>query len=381
MNPAAVTYLPSPRPSARSAPHARLPLSAQVSIGLLVLWTVSQVVAMIPTLPVEARKLLMALKVLIGPMTFALVAIVVRPSLRIPYPTRAFIFFAGLSVFNLTVRSEPNWTRAALCIAWGSCFVIIPGVLDSIHRLRVFVLWSVRGILVSVAFAIVMAVIDGEHVIDHRGRYIFGMGGNYFAMLVGNLTLAGVATRALEPDRNALFGRSAFVIGLTLVVLANCRTQNVMLVLAILVYGAATSRGILGRLCSVVLGVGLTAALTTTLLVGTAILPFETVNEYSSGRMEVWRVGAEANLSSDDLGTWLWGNGVARFDYSKMRKGWHIKDDPLTRASRATALFRRRSIDNAYLDIIFTTGLIGLFAGLYAWLRWWRSEPFTSKPS
>ena len=95
----------------------RLTIGARVAIGMLVVWSVSQIVVMIPTLPDEFRGPLLRVKSLIGPMVLLLIALISKASLSRVKLFWPMLIFSAYSAFNLMVRSDPNWQRAALSMA------------------------------------------------------------------------------------------------------------------------------------------------------------------------------------------------------------------------------------------------------------------------
>ena len=370
MTPAATQ--PIPGIIARDGDADTLPLAVRLGIGLLVLWTITQAVAMIASFPIGIRKFIIPIKVLIGPMTFALIIVLTRPDMRGQRALRGFFWFALFSAMNLILRSEPNWPRAALFIAWGSCFVVIPSVLDTAQRIRIFVRLSLWGILGSILLAMVMAVMDDNYFFTghDRTRFHFGMNPNYFAMLTAMLTGAGLTAWALEPDRNPKFYWLTIIFGCVLTVMTDCRAQVLMIATMLIVYGTHT-RGVIRYVSRTSVALLITGAIVTVPLVGTQVLPMETLDQFSSGRFTIWSHVLEANIEGDDPVALLWGSGQMKVD-NRLMPGMRLEeDDPLTRGDRANAIFSRKSCDNSYLDILFTTGLIGLLLGIYAWSRWW----------
>jgi len=373
MNPAAVTH---PHGSPLVEPIAgdeEISFAVLVAIGLLVVWTVSQVITMIPALPLEARKILLPAKVLIGPAAIAAVTVIGRPSLRIPTALLGILFFTVFSTMNLVLRAEPYWPHAALFVAWGACFVVIPGLLNTRERIHLFVRWTMWGLMAAVSLAMALAISEDTYVNTGGGRlrYHFAMNPNYFGGLTAVLAITGLAALVLDPGRNRWGGRLALTAGIVLTILSDSRAQGMMLVFVLLVYGTHT-RGGWRRACQVVLVGGIGAAVGALLLLGTPMLTVERADAISSGRLTIWQQLLEENLGTGGLPVVLWGAGRPQFDVRSLDRAHYREDDPMTRSSRASARFTRVAFDNAYLDILVSTGLLGLLFGLYAWFRWWR---------
>ena len=353
----------------------RLRLNVRVAILLLTLWTVSQVVAAIPSMPSELRYLLVKGKVMVGPAVLLFIALSSRVALRSHPAFLGMLIFSAYTAINLMLRVEPNWPRALLVTAWAGCFVLIPALLNTPQRIERFIRMVVPALLASVLLAVVMGVLSDDYaeVGGDRGRYYFGMNPNYFAALSATMAYGGFTSLILTPRHNRSLSWIALFGGILLTYLTDCRTQLLMLAVAFTVYGAY-SGGFVARLSQFFLVLASLAFAAMLAFIGSPLVSIEQLNEVASGRILVWYSLIKTNLGSGELLPLLWGQSDLKFDTSSA--GWrklnHMTVDAFDRGGRTEATFTRLAFDNAYLDVFLMTGLIGLLFALWAWVRWWR---------
>ena len=344
---------------------------------LLVLWTVSQVVAAIPGLPNAVRGILIKSKVLVGPLALALIALTNIKDLELKPAFKLLGVFVLYSVFSLLVRAEPNWQRAVMIAAWAGCFWIIPASLNTAHRIREFIRLTFPAMLGSLILAIVIALLTGDVTESNSGRtrYHFGMNPNYFAVLTATVSYAGFSALLLVPSINRTLCWVAIIGGFILTLLTDCRTQLLMLGASFAIYGAYSQRRLIAGLCQLMLTSGILLVTSSLLLLGTPLLSVERANDFSSGRVLLWYSLVKSNLGSGEMLPLLWGQSDLKFDTGLA--GWralgHMKQDAFDRNLENTAIFRRVAFDNAYLDTLLMTGAIGLVLAIWGWWHWWRA--------
>ena len=353
----------------------RLTIGARVAIGMLVVWSVSQIVVMIPTLPDEFRGPLLRVKSLIGPMVLLLIALISKASLSRVKLFWPMLIFSAYSAFNLMVRSDPNWQRAALSMAWAGCFVIIPGLLYTRYRMERFLAQATLAIFAALSLAVVMSISDGDYSVAGGGRtrFHFGMNPNYFAALASCLACAGFASLVLTPHHRRPFAWLCLISGCVLTFLTDGRTHIVGLLAVFVVY-AAYAKGVIARAAQLLLV--LTGALFVAIaaFMASPLFGIEEMNSISSGRVLVWYSALKSNLGSGELLPLIWGQTNVSFDMSdaQWRVVSHMRYDAFDSATEVKVGMTRVSFDNAYLDILLMTGVIGLVLVLWAWFGWWR---------
>ena len=372
-----------------SAPGAqgplRLPLNVRVAIILLAFWTVSQVVAAIPSFPTEIRQVLVRTKVMVGPAVLLLIALTSKVAFRARPAFVGMLVFSAYTAFNSMVRAEPNWPRALLVTAWAGCFMLIPSLLNSRPRIELFIRMVIPSLLASVTLAAVLGVLTDDYIEigGNRGRYYFGMNPNYFAALAATMAFGGFISLILTPKHNRTWAWLSLIGGIVLTYLTDSRTQLVMLAVAFSVYGAY-SRGLIARISQLFIGFGLLFSAGLIVFISSPLVSVERLNEVASGRILLWYSLLKTNLGSGEILPLLWGQTNLQFDTSSAdwRKLNHMTIDAFDRGSQAQATFTRIAFDNAYLDVLLMTGLIGLVLALWAWIRWWRAlraEPYESE--
>ncbi|MGB0590574.1 MAG: hypothetical protein ACPGU1_12930 [Myxococcota bacterium] len=363
----------------------KLPLHTRFTLFLLVLWTVSQIIAAVPALPDGLRAVLVRSKVLIGPMALGLIAMTHFKALQLKPAFRMLGMFVAYSVFSLLVRSEPNWERASMISAWATCFVVIPISLSTSHRIREFVRLSFSTMFMASIFAIAVALWAGDVSESGGGRtrFHFGMNPNYFAVISATLSYAGFIALLLAPSISRTLCWVAIIGGLVLTFLTDCRTQLLMLGVSFAIYGAYSHRQLIAGFCRLVLVTGTLALSAFMMLIATPIFTIEQTNEISSGRVLLWYSLIKSNLGSGELIPLLWGQSNITLDtgMAGWRKLTHMRFDAFDRNTETTALFQRVAFDNAYLDTLLMTGMIGLILALLGWWHWWKAlRPAPSDP-
>jgi len=355
----------------------KLPLHARFTLFLLMLWTISQIIAAVPALPDGLRMVLVRSKVIIGPLALGLIAMSHLKTLQVKPAFRMLGLFVVYSVFNLLVRSEPNWERALMISAWATCFVVIPLSLSTPHRIREFVRLSFSVMFAATIFAVVAALWAGDVSESGGGRtrFHFGMNPNYFAVISATMSYAGFTALLLTRSISRTLCWIAIIGGLVLTVLTDCRTQLVMLGVSFAIYGAYSHRRLLAGFCRLILITGSLALSAFTMLIATPVFTIEQTNEISSGRFLLWYSLIKSNLGSGELAPLLWGQSNIKLDtgIAGWRKLAHMRFDAFDRNTETTALFQRIAFDNAYLDTLLMTGTIGLILALLGWWRWWKA--------
>ena len=193
-----------PSASSLSAPReetVKQPVFVKIGLMLILFWAVSQLIAVLDTLPLPVQKVLMPLKAFVGPAVLLCIAIGGGLRIRILEPLRLFVVFSSLAVLNLLIRLEPNWIQAAIYVAWCGCFVIAPQLLCTRARLIVLARWSLRALTAAIAFTIVMGLLSGDYTYSQGGRmrYEFGTrNANYLAGFVACLIYMALAVQCLS---------------------------------------------------------------------------------------------------------------------------------------------------------------------------------------
>ena len=354
-----------------------IPMGVRIALFLLVMWTVSQVLAVIPSLPDALRRFAVQTKVLVGPVVLLLIAMLNARRLRLPKIYLGFYVLSAYSIVNLLFQPEPKWALAILFALWTSCFVLIPALLNTQARLDTFVRWNLITLSLSLIVLLVLGFQEGNYigVGRTRTRAHFGVNPNYLAAISSSLSFMGLSCRVLMPGRHKVLSWLAIVGGIYLTIMTNSRTQLLGTFFFFAVY-ALHLDGWKRLLANVALW-GITL-LTCILLMfwTTGVLSTERVNQISSGRVLVWYSLMRSNFSEGELRPILFGlKGDIEFDHSlaNWRNLGYDREDAFVSRTKAKASFRRVSFDNSYIDIFVTTGLVGLFLALWAWTQWWRS--------
>ncbi|MDP6946636.1 MAG: hypothetical protein QF464_20975, partial [Myxococcota bacterium] len=163
MSRTATTTLHTSLPSGRRETIGERPLGATVAMLLLVIWTVSQVLAVVPSFPLGLRQVLLPAKAFIGPAVLLGIGVMAGFKVRILPPYRVLVFFTAVSVVNLLFRSKPNWVQAAVFVAWCSCFLLAPQLLSTRERVKTYARWSLWGLSGAMITAMVMGLIDDNY--------------------------------------------------------------------------------------------------------------------------------------------------------------------------------------------------------------------------
>jgi hypothetical protein len=372
---AAAPYAQTMSSPNRSEANRKLPLGVRFGLFLLVLWTVSQIVSVIPGLPSVLRGVLIKSKVLIGPLALALIGLTHLNALQIKPAFKMLAAFVLYSVFSLLVRANPEWQRALMTAAWGLCFLVVPALLSTPHRIREFIRLALPTMVTALILTIVFALLTGEvsHSDGGRTRYHFGMNPNYFAVIAATVCYAGFAALLLVPSLSRTLCWIAVIGGFVLTILTDCRSQILNLLGSFTIYGAYSQAPIVAKAWRFISAAGVTVGLGFVALLATPLLSIEQANQLSSGRVLLWYSLIKSNLGTGEVLPMLWGQSAVTFDTGLA--GWrplvHMRHDAFYVNADTAALFQRVAFDNAYLETLLMTGVIGLVLALLGWWRWW----------
>ena len=355
---------------------ARLPFHTRAAILLLTFWTVSQVIAAIPSVPDELRGIFVKGKVIVGPLVLLFIALSSRMAVRVRSAFVMMLIFSAYSAFNMMMCAEPNWPRALLVTAWAGCFVLIPALLNSQRRVERFLHMVTPALFVSVLLAVGMGLASDTYadVGGLRGRFHFGMNPNYFAALSATMSYSGFISLVLTPRHRRPLAWTALWGGILLTYLTDCRTQLLMLAVGFSVYGAYAG-GLVARLSKLFLFSGTLFASAFLAFVSSPVVSLEQFNAFTSGRVLVWYSLLKNNFGSGELMPLLFGHSNPTLDMglALWRRQKQYTFDAFDRAVETQAVFKRIALtDNAYMDALLWTGLIGLVLALWAWFRWWK---------
>ena len=126
-------------------------------VSLLVIWLLTQFWFSNTLLPLPIQGLLVNLKSPVGLVCLLGMLVLGRQHVRIHRPFRLLVLFGSLMVLMSVLRSVPDLKSAVLYGVWTLSFLILPHVLGTKQRLRLFVRSSVVILTISLILAVVAA--------------------------------------------------------------------------------------------------------------------------------------------------------------------------------------------------------------------------------
>ncbi len=336
--------------------RVRRGIARKLAIPTLALWSFVQVIAAVQTGEVDSGRTAVVVKLLIGPAC-AIVIWVGNPTVIGVRSFLPLIAFSGYAALNAAVRSSPEYLAAGLYAGWAFVvFVASPAAFPDREAVLRFIRVNTMGILVAVALAYLYLGSRGESIewigsTDERVRYGFGMNPAYFGKVAAALAVNALILAAHSMTRRRLVTFLLAGLGVWLTVLTSTRTM--MALVAAFVATLVWSKGRGWKVVAIVAGlIGIGVTVMSAVSRGPA--EGSGLNAWSSGRWDIWQMIVSYNL--DDAAAVVFGNGRTRWPGSS----W--PDGILTMAH----------VDNLYLDVLCSSGIIGLGLIVLGFASWWR---------
>jgi O-antigen ligase len=330
--------------------------SEVVFLFLLGLWSVSQLMSVLWFLPGIALVILHHSKNILGVIVviWCLLIVLLQLSERsLAKFDKSIFIFALLFPFYVTltniVRLEISWKEILLYWFWvAGVYLAVPAMLQSeqLRRRAIKVLFWTNLLVLFVG--ICLGLLTGRYyAIGHGDRWVFSfLHPNYYANS-WQIVFAIALYYAFTVKRN-LWRIGSFVLMLGSIVfmlLAGSRNTLVASMILIACYALFNKRwSFLSKFTAIFLTVSLI------MLAFLFINPSAgKIDQITTGRLSIWRMTLEANLSRASAVDYLLGCGK-----------YEVKGFPADPGKAYPAPELTRShVDNAYLDIFLQNGLIG----------------------
>ena len=330
--------------------------SEVVFLFLLGLWSASQLMSVLGFLPGIALVILHHSKNILGVIvvTWSLLVVLLQLSQRslVKFDKSIFIFALlfpfYVSLINI-VRLEISWKEILLYWFWVTgVYLALPAMLQGEHLRRQAIKVLFWTNLFVLFVGICLGLLTGRYyVIGHGDRLVFSfLHPNYYANS-WQIVFALAFYYAVTLKRN-LWRIGAFVVMLGSIVfmlLAGSRNTLVASIILIACYSLFSKKwSFLSKFTAIFLTVSMI------MLAFLFINPSTgKIDQITTGRLSIWRMTLEANLSRASALDYLLGCGEYKV------KGF--PDDP--GKTYPTPELTRSHVDNAYLDIFLQNGLIG----------------------
>src|SRR3989339_652696 len=330
--------------------------SEVVFLFLLGLWSASQLVSVLGFLPGMAFVVLHHSKNILGVIVvvWSLLVILLQLSQRHVFQFDKSIFIIALlfpfyvTLINI-VRLEISLKEVLLYWFWvAGVYLAFPAMLQGEHIRRQAIKVLFWTNLLVLFFGIFLGVLKGQYyVIGHGDRMVFSfLHPNYYANS-WQIVFAMAFYFALTAKRN-LWKIGAFVLivgSIVFMLLAGSRNTLVASLILVVCYILFNKRwSFLSKFTAIFLTVSII------MLAFLFINPSAgKIDQITTGRLSIWRMTLEANLSRASAVDYLLGCGK-----------YEVKGFPADPGKAYPAPELTRShVDNAYLDIFLQNGLLG----------------------
>ncbi len=343
--------------------RARVGALELCGIGLLVAWTAAQIA---PFLSLNGyADLLYAVKLVAGPIAcVATLALAIR-RVQVHAAFRGMLAYTVYAAAIAVCGPEP--LLAGLYLGWGAMlFVAIPAALRAPRHLHLYVKWNT---VVGVAMLCIVAVsmyLGGESLQwtggdEERSRLSLRMNPGYLGKISAGLL---VSSFLLFRSSRRLPGRLAWVCVMAGTAYVTILTDSRTMVLSTLTFGVALAwqsrHGFVRYSVRIAVLVVLVGGV---LLASRSTVDAKSVDSLLSGRLSIWTALAQYNLQHSDYSV-LKGNGSTLWP-----NAW---DNESSTDLAQVGLPTNRHVDNMYLDVLFSSGAVGLTllaVGFACWLR------------
>jgi hypothetical protein len=330
--------------------------SQVVFLFLLGLWSASQLLSVLSFLPAMVLYILHSSKNIIGAITVAwslfIVLVQFSQNRVIQFDKKLFIY-ALLFPFYVTivniVRLELSWQEVLLYWLWVTgVYLVFPAMLQGEHirRQAIKVLFWTNLLILFVGIS--LGVLKGQYyVIGHGNRMVFSFfHPNYYSnswLIVFVMAFYFVLTG----KRNVIRIGSCLLmlVSVLFMILASSRNTLVASIILIACYALLYKRwSFLSKFTAIFFTISII------MLSWLFINPSAgKIDQITTGRLSLWRMTLEANLNRASALDYLLGFGKYEIKGFSYEPGTTYSSPELT----------RYHMDNAYLDILLQTGLIG----------------------
>ena len=327
-----------------------------VFLFLLGLWSASQLLSVFSFLPAMVLFILHNSKNIIGVITVAwslLIVLVQFSQNRVIQFDKNIFIYALLFPFYVTivniVRLEISWQEVLLYWFWVTgVYLVFPAMLQGEHirRQAIKVLFWTNLLILFVGIS--LGVLKGQYyVVGHGNRMVFSFfHPNYYSnswLIVFALAFYFVLT--VKRNVIKIVSCLLMLVSILFMILAGSRNTLVASIILIACYALFYKRwSFLSKFTAIFLTVSMI------MLAFLFINPSAAkIDQITTGRLSLWRMTLEANLNRASALDYLLGFGKYEI------KGFSY--EPSTTYS--TPELTRYHMDNAYLDILLQTGLIG----------------------
>lgn len=334
--------------------------SRVIFLFLLGLWSTSQLISVLVYLPSFVLALLYNLKNILGAILVAWSLLVILSQFmqrKVLHFDKHLFFFALIFPFYVTIidiaRVNISWQEVLLYWLWvAALYLLFPALLqDKELRRKAIKVVFLTNLLVLVV-GISLGILTGRYyMIEHGDRMVFGfMHPNYYC--TAWLVIFVTAFDYLYSIRSKLLKIAALSLMLGSIIfmlLASSRNNLVASMVMIACYIFINKRrSFVSRFMVIIF----------MLLFGMLALLFvnpkgDTIDQFAHGRLSIWRMTLEANLSRASALDYLLGLGAYKI------KGFGSGDSDKMGPDQDR--FAREHVDNAYLGMFLQHGLIGLF--------------------
>ncbi|WP_148210142.1 hypothetical protein [Candidatus Korobacter versatilis] len=247
----------------------------------------------------------------------------------------------------LFVSSDANYLLIVMYFLWGLyAYVLAQCMFRNHHVWKVFLRVTNRTTIAVLAAGALFGIYHGEYFMpgSHRLAFVFFIVQYGYALCVVCATALGLAINN-RSERAKTFYAVEIIICMVLMALAVSRSSLVFALVMVLTYWVLKSDLALGwGLALVILVAGGTG-------VTFDILGWDKVNDLSSGRLALYEYELNTHLLDRPVDEWLLGSSTFLQSQNTL-----VVDE-----AGKEARFKRNQTDNAYLSMLLSHGMLGLF--------------------